>query len=109
MGVRRFNRVSPERLSHLRVLEGRPGRWQGDLSSFRLHGISLVRRQRGWSAEVLFSVETSRQFTPEHHAAQSGGRWLLTAAWNGWREARWQARLLTEGAAARRRAQGWMP
>lgn len=72
----------------------------------RIRAIELGRAQVGWVCDVTFTVETANQFTDEEHTACSGGRWLLTALWNGI----WRAKLKADGLAARpgeREAKGW--
>lgn len=57
----------------------------------RIRAIELSRAQRGWVCDVFFTVQTLQQFTPEEMAIRSGGRWILTAIWNGLREAKRKA------------------
>lgn len=61
---------------------------------FRLRGFDLTRAQDGWTCDVCFGVQTANQFTYEVETIHSGGRWLLTAIWNGWRAARKRATFL---------------
>lgn len=53
-----------------------------------IRSIEISRAQRGWICDVAFTVQTLRQFTPEEMAVRSGGRWILSAMYNGIREAK---------------------
>ncbi len=57
----------------------------------RIRAIELGRAQLGWVCDVFFTVQTLRQFTPEEMCVRSGGRWILTAIWNGLRDAKRKA------------------
>lgn len=57
----------------------------------RIRAIELGRAQRGWVCDVFFTVQTLRAFTPEEMCVRSGGRWIITAIWNGLRDAKRKA------------------
>jgi hypothetical protein len=57
----------------------------------RIRAIELGRSQRGWVCDVFFMVQTLRQSTPEEMTIRSGGRWILSAIWNGIRDAKREA------------------
>lgn len=57
----------------------------------RIRAIELGRAQLGWVCDVYFTVQTIRQCSPEEMAVRSGGRWVLTAMWNGIRDAKKKA------------------
>ena len=58
----------------------------------RIRAIELGRAQKGWVCDVFFTVQTLRQCSAEEMAIRSGGRWMLTAIWNGLRDAKKKAR-----------------
>ena len=72
----------------------------------RIRAIELGRAQRGWVCDVFFTVSTLRQMTDEEMAIRSGGRWLLTAIWNGIRDANAEA-IKNEATPHERRQKGW--
>lgn len=72
----------------------------------RIRAIELQRSQLGWRVDVTFTVKTARQFTDEEHTCGSGGRYLLTALWNGIRWARHVASQL-KAKPGERQAKGW--
>jgi hypothetical protein len=72
----------------------------------KIRAIELGRAQRGWVCDVFFTVETLRQISPEEMDVRSGGRWLLTAIWNGIREAKRKA-VSEEATPDERRKIGW--
>lgn len=72
----------------------------------RLRGFDLTRAQRGWVCEVCFTVFTVNQCSAEEHVIRSGGRWILSAMWNGF----WDARRTAMSLAAKpgeRKKLGW--
>jgi len=72
----------------------------------RLRQIELGRAQMGWVCDVTFTVSTANQFTDEEHTIRTGGRWLLTALWNGILGARTKAKQLS-AKPGDREAKGW--
>lgn len=72
----------------------------------RIRAIELGRAQLGWSCDVTFTVTTANQFTDEEHTCGTGGRYLLTALWNGIRLARHGAKQL-KAKPGEREAKGW--
>lgn len=72
----------------------------------RIRAIELGRSQLGWVCDVTFTVTTANQFTDEEHTSRDGGRWLLTALWNGWCRAKVKAAELA-ARPGEREAKGW--
>ena len=62
----------------------------------KIRAIELGRAQRGWVCDVTFTSPTVAQFSDQEMTVSSGGRWLLSAIWNGWIVARAQARKLRD-------------
>lgn len=72
----------------------------------RIRGFDLTRAQHGWQCDACYTVFTANQFTAEERVVHSGGRWLLTAIWNGWRAAKREAADLA-AKPGEREAVGW--
>ena len=72
----------------------------------RIRGFDLTRAQLGWTCTVCYTVFTTGQCSAEEHAVMSGGKWLLTAMWNGWRAAR-KAAAKRQATPKQRKALGW--
>lgn len=72
----------------------------------RIRAIELGRAHRGWVCDVFFTVSTLRQMTDEEMAIRSGGRYLLTAIWNGIRDAKAEA-VKNEATPRERLQKGW--
>lgn len=72
----------------------------------RIRGYDLTRAQRGWICDVAFAVLTVNQCSAEEHVVRSGGRWMLTAMWNGFWAAN-KAALKIEATPEQRSACGW--
>lgn len=45
----------------------------------RLRGFDLTKTSYGWVCMTAFTVETSRQFTPEEHRVRTHSRYFLLA------------------------------
>jgi len=72
----------------------------------KIRGFDLTRAQHGWVCDVAFAVFTVNQCSAEEHAVRSGGRWFVTAMWNGWMAAHREAARI--GATpSQRSACGW--
>ena len=72
----------------------------------KLRYIGAEKCQLGWRCVATFTVETANQFTDEEHSVVSGGRWMVSALFNGWREYRRTARSLA-AKPGERAAKGW--
>jgi hypothetical protein len=72
----------------------------------RIRGIEIGASQRGWTCDVHYTVETTRQFTAEQHTARDGGRWIWLAIWRAMRRAKAEAKLLS-AKPGERAAIGW--
>jgi len=73
----------------------------------RIRAIELGRAQLGWVCDVYFTVQTLRQCSPEEMTIRSGGKWILTAIWNGIRDAKKKA-LSEEATPEELKQRGWM-
>lgn len=72
----------------------------------RIRGYDLTKSQLGWICDVYFTVCTINQFADEEHIVSSGGKYFLTALWNGYNTAKKEASKI-EATPEQRKALGW--